>query len=145
MKSSGRLLILLCFASPLASWQGFAQQSQQPSRKPALIRDTDTAEGKDQPDANLPKEINPLLSEKSLKIGDFYYKKKNYVAAIQRYKEAIEYQPDHVEAYEALSRAYEKNGEQSKALDVYKDFIQKNPDSPKVAEFRSRLARLEKK
>jgi len=144
MRSLTRLLILVFFAPASASWQGLAQSPPQ-SRKPALIRDTDTADGKDEPDVNQPKELNPLLSEKSLKIGDFYYKKKNYVAAIQRYKEAIEYQPDHAEAYEALSRAYEKNGDQSKALDVYKDFIQKNPDSPKVAEFRAKLAKLEKK
>ncbi len=134
------LFSLLCGIAPLIH----AAQSP-PARKPALIRDTDTAEGKDEAPVNKPKEYSPELSEKSLKIGDYYFKRKNYVAAIQRYMDAIEYQPNHTEAYESLARAYEKNGDLDKAARVYRDFIQRNPESPKVAEFRTRLAKLEKK
>jgi tetratricopeptide (TPR) repeat protein len=138
------VLCCLLITATFATWQA-AAQSAPPARKPALIRDTDTAEGKEEADTNQPKEYDPLLSEKNLKIGDFYYKKKNYVAAIERYKDAIGYQPNHVEAYEALGRAYEKNGDPTKAAEVYRDFIQKNPDSPKIAEFRLKIAKLEKK
>jgi len=136
--------MLFFLSVSLSSWPAAAQQSP-PSRRPALIRDTDKAEGKEEADANQPKEFNPLLAAKNLKVGDFYFKKKNYIAAIQRYAEAIEYQPNLTEAYEALGRAYEKNGDPAKAVNTYKDFIQKNPDSPKVAEFRVKLAKLEKK
>ncbi len=144
MKPLVTFLICLLFAPTLTSWQAFGQ-SRTPGRKPGLIRDTDTAEGKDEPSPDQPKQLDPLLSEKNLKIGDFYFKKKNYVAAIQRYKDAIDYQPDHAEAYEALSRAYEKNGDQSKALEVCRDFIKRNPDSSKAAEFRTKIAKLENK
>ncbi len=115
------------------------------SRRPALIRDTDAAEGKEEPDVEQEKVYNPMMAEKTLKIGDFYYKRKNYTAAIQRYLEALQYQPNRVEAYEALGRTYEKTGEISKAVTLYKDFITKNPDSPKTPEFRLKLAKLEKK
>jgi outer membrane protein assembly factor BamD (BamD/ComL family) len=119
-------------------------QSQN-SRKPELIRDTDAAEAKESADEPKPKEPNPALSEQNLTIGNFYFKNGNYAAAIQRYREAIEYQPDSFKAYESLTRAYEKNGEPARAIDAYKDFIKKYPDSPKSSEFRARLAKLEKR
>lgn len=114
-------------------------------RKPALIRDTDAAEGKEEADVPKDKEYNPLLAAQAVKIGDFYFKRKNFDAAIERYIEALQYQPNLVDAYEALGRTYEKKGETLKAQEVYRDFIRKNPDSPKLAEFRTKLARLEKK
>jgi len=118
---------------------------QSPPRKPALIRDTAVADGKEDAEAAKKKLYNPMMAEKSVKIGDFYLNKKNYDAAIQRYQEALEYQPNRIEAFEALGRAYEKKGEKDKALAVYKDFIEKYPASPKVAEFRSKMAKLQKK
>ncbi len=118
--------------------------SQTHPKEPALIRDTDKAEGRDEPVADKPKEHDPILSEKSIKIGDYYFKRKNYVAAIQRYLEAIEYEPESTAAYEALGRAYEKNDQNPKALEVYRDFLRKNPDSPKASEFRMKIAKLEK-
>ncbi len=137
--------IFFIFLASLSDPRQLAAQTTPPAKKPALIRDTEKAEEKDEPEANQPKELNPLLSEKNLKIGDFYYKRKNYVAAIQRYLDAIAYQPDRTEAYEALGRAYEKNGDMTKALDTYRDFIAKFPDSPKVGSFRAKLAKLDKK
>ncbi len=119
-----------------------APQSQ---HRPGLIRDTDAAEGKDEPTVEPEKAYDPIMAEKIVKIGDFYLKRKNYEAAIQRYLEALQYQPNRVEAFEALGRAYEKQGDTAKAAEVYKDFISKNPDSPKTPEFRAKLAKLEKK
>jgi len=114
-------------------------------QKPALIRDTDTAEGKEEAKVETEKAYDPLMAEKALKIGDFYYKKKNYGAAIERYIEALQYQPNRIDTFEALGRTYEKMGDRVKAAAVYKDFISKNPESPKIPEFRARLAKLEKK
>jgi tetratricopeptide (TPR) repeat protein len=119
--------------------------AQSPNRKPELIRDTDAAEGKENSEVDKPKEYSPLAAAQNIKIGNFYLKQKNYVAAIQRYLEAIGYQPNSIEAYEALARAYEKNGEKAKAADTYKSFILKYPDLPISSEFRARLAKLEKK
>jgi tetratricopeptide (TPR) repeat protein len=48
-------------------------------------------------------------------------------------------------AYENLGKAYEKSNNYEKALEVYRDYVQKNPSSGKVPEFQARIARLEKK
>ncbi len=134
----------LIFAFML-TWSLPAFSQSRISRKPALIRDTDVAEGKDNTDEVTAKEPNPLLAEQNLNIGNFYFKKRNYDAAIQRYLEAIEYQANYVQAYEALGRAYEKIGDKVNAIKTYKDFIEKNPDAPQCPDFRIRVEKLAKK
>jgi outer membrane protein assembly factor BamD (BamD/ComL family) len=135
--------LCLVFFLISVAFTGIAQSQR--SRKPEIIRDTDTAEGKENSNAAAKKEPNPMLAEKNINIGNFYFKRKNYAAAIERYLEAIEYQPNSIPAYEALARAYEKNGEFTKAIETYKNFIDKYPNSPKSPEFRTKLAEIEKK
>src|SRR5208337_3352382 len=36
---------------------------------------------------------NPMKAMKDVEVGDFYYKKENYSAAISRYREALEFKP----------------------------------------------------
>lgn len=119
--------------------------SQARPNRPSLIRDTDTAEGKDEAEADKEKPFNPMLADKSVKIGDFYFKKKNYSAAIDRYLEAIAYQPNLIRAYERLTRAYEKDGNLDRAVEVCRDFLKKYPSSPKAPQFKQRITQLEKK
>jgi tetratricopeptide (TPR) repeat protein len=132
------VLSMLAFAAA-----GIAQQTP-PKKPPALVRDTGVAEGKTDAETAVKKEYSPLLADKSLKVGDFYFKKGNYDAAIPRYQDAIEYQPNLVQAYDSLGRAYEKKGDKAKALAVYQDFLKKYPNSSKASDFKSRSARLEK-
>lgn len=122
-----------------------ALAAAQSSRKPELIRDTDVAEGKDTAEAAPAKEPSPEVAKHHIGIGNYYFNQKNYIAAIQRYLEALEYEPHSLPAYEALSRAYEKNGELSKAIQALKSLMEHHPDYPKLAECNRRLAQLEKK
>jgi tetratricopeptide (TPR) repeat protein len=141
--SAVQILPMLAFYFGLISCSSLAAAiPPSAAQKPGLIRDTDVADGVETvPEIKGP---DPLLCEKNIKIGDFYYKKKNYGAAIRRYLDAIDYQTNSVKAYESLARAYEKKGEPDKAIAAYKQFIDNNPDSPKVPDFRAKLANLEK-
>ncbi len=58
--------------------------------------------------------------------------------------EALEYQPNRFDAYEALGRAYEKQGAREKALRVYLDFLQKYPEAPRAKEFKEKAAKLQR-
>jgi tetratricopeptide (TPR) repeat protein len=137
--------LLLCFFLLFVSWTlPVCAQSKNP-QKPELIRDTDVAEGKDASETPTIKEQNPALAKQNITIGNFYFKQKNYAAAIERYLEATEYQSNSIPAFEALARAYEKNGDITKAIDTYKSYIDKNPGSPGAFDFRIRLENLEKK
>ena len=134
------LIPLLLFVAVLP-----ARAQSRGSQKPALIRDTAVAEGRDDAEEVKAKEPNPTLAAQNLKIGDFYLKRKNYAAAIQRYLEALEYQQDSIPVHESLAKAYEKNGEISKAIRILKLLIEKNPDPSKSPEIQNRIAQLEKK
>jgi Tfp pilus assembly protein PilF len=117
----------------------------QKSHRPALKRDTDIAEGKEEAKSSSVKEPNPKLATQNISIGNQYLKSKNYAAAIDRYLEALAYDPKSIPAYEALAKAFEKNGDIAKAIQALKTLIEKYPASSKAAEYRVRLAQLEKK
>jgi tetratricopeptide (TPR) repeat protein len=138
-----RWICCLMTVLPALAGTGLPQQ-QPPKRPPELIRDTGVAEGKTDAETVVKKEYNPLLADKNLKIGNSYFKKGNYEAAISRYQDAIEYQPSLFAAHDALGRAYEKKQDKVRALEVYRNFLGKYPDSSKASEFKSRIARLEK-
>jgi len=123
---------------------GGAWAQTQPKR-PVLIRDTGKAEEKEEPEESKVKPFNPLEAERNIRVGDFYFKRKNYAAAIERYLEALTYQPNLIKAFEALGKAYEKDGKPEKALGVYRDFIEKYPRSPKAKDFQAKIRELEKK
>ena len=132
-------LLLLAPAFPFRTASG-----AQESRRPELIRDTGVAEGAAEAAAEEepPPEPDPARAEKILDIGNYYFKQKNYAAAIERYLEALRYQQDSVPAWDALARAYEKSGQRSRAIDALKTLIEKDPDARKVAQYRRKLQRL---
>ena len=121
-----------------------AQDATRTGRKPVLIRDTDIAEGKE-PEPEPPKDPDPARSKENLDIGNTYYKRRNYTAAISRYIEAISWQESSIPAHEALARAYEKSGDFTKAIETLEAVIGKNPDSPKNRGFTTKIANLRKK
>jgi len=121
-----------------------AQDVPRTGRKPVLIRDTDIAEGK-KPEPEPPKDPDPARSKENLDIGNTYFKRRNYTAAISRYIEAIEWQENSIPAHEALARAYEKSGDFANAIQTLEAVIEKNPDSPKNREFTTKIAGLRKK
>jgi tetratricopeptide (TPR) repeat protein len=70
---------------------------------------------------------------KSTEIGNFYFKRKNYKAAISRFQEAADTDPNYAPAYLGLGKAYEKLGQTQKALESYRKYLDMLP-SDKDAE-----------
>ena len=140
-----RRIVIICITGFLLfSITISAQDIPQLARKPVLIRDTDIAEGKE-PEPDAPKEPDPARSKENLDIGNTYFKRRNYPAAISRYIEAIAWQEDAISAHEALARAYEKHGEFTKAIQTLETVIEKNPNSPRNKEYQAKIDRLKKK
>jgi len=140
-----RLFSIVCVAGALLfSAAVHARGATQAAKKPVLIIDTDIAEGKE-PEPEPAKEPDPARSRENLNIGNTYFKRRNYTAAISRYIEAIAWQENSIPAHEALARAYEKNGDFAKAIQTLEAVVEKNPDSPKNNGFRSKIAALRKK
>ena len=53
---------------------------------------------------------DPHKAAKDVEVGDFYFKRKNYHAALERYKEALIYKPNDALANFRLAECLEKTG-----------------------------------
>lgn len=102
-----------------------------PARKPVLIRD-DPPATQAEIENPLP---DPAQAKESLKIGQFYFKRKNYKAASDRFRESIRFQPTWDEPYQKLVEALRKQGSTQEAIDACDLFLATNPDSDRAAFF----------
>ncbi|HXK58628.1 MAG TPA: tetratricopeptide repeat protein [Acidobacteriota bacterium] len=138
-----RFLVLI-FAFVLAFTSAYSQQEEpRKGRKPILIRD-DPNEKKSE-DQEMIIEPNPRIAAEHLNVGDFYFRRDNYKAAEDRYREAVKYNPKSVEAWEKLARSLEKQKALADAIAVYEEFLSLNPRSKEVGRFRERVAQLRAK
>lgn len=117
--------LLLILACPLLG------QEQQSKRKPVLIR---VDRGDEEVQEILP-EPDPLRAREHVEIGDFYYRRDNFKAAAERYREAVTYNPKWAEAYEKLIRALEKQKAFLEAIEVCEQFVESNQSSAEVERF----------
>jgi tetratricopeptide (TPR) repeat protein len=85
---------------------------------------------------------NPHRAEKDVEVGDFYFKRKNYRAALDRYREALYYKYDDAVAMFRLGVCQEKIGEGEEARKAYQSYLKILPQGPFAAEARQGLERL---
>lgn len=121
-------LLLLILGFPL-----FGQEGRS-GKKPVLIRVDPTAEKVDEVEEG-PPEQDPQKAKEHVEIGDFYYKRHNYTAAAERYREAIQYNPQWVKAYEKLIGVLEKQNAFAEAVKVCEQFVQSSDSSKEVKRF----------
>jgi len=85
-----------------------------------------------------PKEyaFNPLQAEKDINIGNWYFKRHNYRAALNRYQEASKWNPGLAEAYLRIGEAAEKMHEKTTAKQAYLKYIELAPDSKEAEQLK---------
>lgn len=88
---------------------------------------------------------NPMRAMKDVEVGDFYYNRDNYVAAISRYREALEYKPHDAEATYKLAEALYKTEDYVGAKENYQEYLKILPNGPHAKKSREALAKLKKK
>ena len=82
---------------------------------------------------------------KCTEIGNFYFKRKRYKAALSRFEEAAGTDPNYAPAYLGLGRAYEKLGLNQKALESYRKYLEMLPsdkDAENARDVRRAIQRL---
>ncbi len=89
-----------------------------------------------------PKEysFNPLEAEKDLKIGNYYFKKGNYKAAVNRFREASLWNPSYADAYLRLGDSEEKLKDKPAAAAAYAKFLELAPDAKEAESVKKKLA-----
>ena len=102
----------------------------------------------DEPDTTDVQEFhpwNPLKAMKDVEVGDFYFKRKNYKAALERYKEALYYKDNDAMASFRLAQCQEKLGDKAEARKYYEQYLKILPEGPLAKEAQTSLDRLAKK
>jgi tetratricopeptide (TPR) repeat protein len=85
---------------------------------------------------------DPHKAAKDIEVGDFYYKRKNYHAALDRYKEALIYKPNDALANYRLAECFEKTGNPGDALAHYQEYLRILPHGPLSEDAQKALDRL---
>jgi hypothetical protein len=89
--------------------------------------------------------FDPLHAQRSLDVGTFYLKKGSYDAAIDRFIEASNYQPNLAMPWRMLGEAYEKKREYTKAVDAYNKYLRILPHAADEAKIKKTISDLEEK
>jgi len=88
---------------------------------------------------------DPMKAMKDVEVGDFYFKRKNYRAALDRYKDALYWKDNDAVASFRLAVCQEKLGDTDDARKYYEQYLKILPEGPFAKEAHASLDRLAKK
>ena len=85
---------------------------------------------------------DPHRAVKDIEVGDFYFKKKNYRAALDRYREALFYKPNDALANFRMAQSLEKLNQADDAAEHYQEYLKILPNGPFSEDARKALQKL---
>jgi tetratricopeptide (TPR) repeat protein len=85
---------------------------------------------------------DPHRAAKDIEVGDFYFKKKNYGAALERYHEALFYKPNDAFANFRMAQALDKLARLDEAVEHYQEYLKIMPNGPQAEEAKKALEKL---
>jgi tetratricopeptide (TPR) repeat protein len=85
---------------------------------------------------------NPYRALKDDEVGDFYFKRKNYRAALARYQDAVTFKEHDAVANFGMGQCYEKLNQPAEAVTHYKEYLKILPHGPLSSDARKALERL---
>jgi len=103
------------------------QQEQQPPEEDESLKPKEYA-------------FNPLEAQHDLEIGNYYFKRGNYKAAVSRFREATLWNPGFADAYLRLGDSEEKLKNRDAAGKAYAKYLELAPDGKEAESVRKKLA-----
>lgn len=85
---------------------------------------------------------DPHKAAKDVEVGDFYFKKKNYIAAESRYREALHYKDNDAIATYRLAVCLEKMDRGDEARAEYESYLKILPYGPEAPDAKKAIERL---
>jgi tetratricopeptide (TPR) repeat protein len=85
---------------------------------------------------------DPHKALKDIEVGDFYLKRKNYRAALDRYQEALVWKPNDAIANFRIAQCFEKLDHPEEARTHYQEYLRILPHGPLSAEAQKGLEKL---
>jgi tetratricopeptide (TPR) repeat protein len=143
-----RLILLFACVCSVASWQALsAQEPTQDSQKPSSTEkqkspkpntDNATKNSPDQP------KWDPLRAEKDMEVGQYYMKRGDWDAAIDRFNDAIEAKPGYAIPFRYLGEAQEKKGLKKQAIKSYTKYLDLVPHADDAEKIQKKVDKLYK-
>jgi tetratricopeptide (TPR) repeat protein len=119
-----------------------------PAQQPPKDQDTpQVEEGQLPPEedkSKIPQQysFNPLQSKKEVTVGEFYFKKSDFKAAVGRFREATKWNDGNAEAWLRLGDAEDRMKDLKAAREAWEKYLQLAPDAKNAAEVRKKLEKL---
>ncbi len=85
---------------------------------------------------------NPHKAAKDVEVGDFYFKRKNYVAAEDRYREALYYKDNDAIATYRLAECLDKMDRPLEARTQFENYLKILPNGPQSEDAKKAIARI---
>jgi tetratricopeptide (TPR) repeat protein len=85
---------------------------------------------------------NPYRAMKDDEVGDFYFKRKNYRAALVRYQDALVWKEKDAIANFRMAECYEKLDQPDQAIQHYQEYLKILPEGPFAKEAHRALEKL---
>jgi Flp pilus assembly protein TadD len=83
--------------------------------------------------------FNPLQSQKSVEVGDHYFRNGKIQGAVYRYMDATLWNEGNAEAWLKLGKAQEKMKDTKAAKDAYAKYLELSPEAKDAAGIRKKL------
>ena len=129
MKVARRTLLLFA-ALLISAGRAATQQPPQPAQAAPLAQPVQE------------ETYDPLHAQKAVEVGEFYMKKGDVDAAIERFQDAIRLRSNFARPRLLLGEAYEKKGEKAEAAKYYKEYLAIVPKAPDAAKIRKKIEKL---
>jgi tetratricopeptide (TPR) repeat protein len=136
-------IILLLSGPPLRAQDPAPESSSKPTDTPAPKKpdkkhkpDTATQNASDQPS------WDPLRAEKDLEVGQYYMRKGDVDAAIDRFQDATTAKPGYAVPFRYLGEAQEKKGLRKEAIKSYSRYLELYPHAEDGDKIRKKIDKL---
>jgi tetratricopeptide (TPR) repeat protein len=139
--------VFLLFAVLPMHAQGPPQESSsKPAEAPAAPPKPTAKQKKDTATQNAPDQPtwDPLRAEKDLEVGQYYMKKGDVDAAIDRFQDATTAKPGYAIPFRYLGEAQEKKGLKKQAIKSYQRYLDLYPRAEDGDKVRKRIDKLYK-
>lgn len=127
----------MCFSCSGLWAQDAKQKTPPPSR-------TQQEEAPPEEDESLqPKQFafNPIEAERDIRIGNYYFKRGKYAAAMSRYQEATKWNPGLAEPYLHIGETAEKMKDKAAAKEAYRKYLEMAPDSKEASHLKKKIGK----
>src|SRR5580704_14268755 len=85
---------------------------------------------------------DPHKAAKDIEVGDYYFRRKNYIGAESRYREALLYKDSDAVAMYKLAVCLEKMNRTDEAISQYEGYLKILPYGPEAGEAKKAIERL---